>query len=220
MSHPKITAWSYSRYNEYATCPRKSFYKVIQRLKEPGSPAMDRGTTIHKMAENYVLGGGPLPAELALFADEFKELRKQKAAPEKEWCFTKDWVLTAWLAPDAWCRIKTDAYALLKRGAVARVIDYKTGKVRPEHKDQLSLYALATFLVFSKVEQVDAELWYLDQGPPIVSKTFKRESLPELVNWWSHKVIPMLNDTEYCANPNYLCRYCHFRKANGGPCEF
>ena len=46
-----VTAWSYSRYADYTQCPLKFKLKHIQRLPTKGSPAMDRGSAIHKEGE-------------------------------------------------------------------------------------------------------------------------------------------------------------------------
>jgi RecB family exonuclease len=64
----KITSWSFTRYNTYSQCPAKAKFKFIDKLKEPDSPQMQRGTDIHKLAENYVKGEiVRLPKELVLF---------------------------------------------------------------------------------------------------------------------------------------------------------
>jgi hypothetical protein len=44
-----ITQWSYSRLKVFESCPKKAEYAFIQRIKEPGNKAMDRGKDIHKM---------------------------------------------------------------------------------------------------------------------------------------------------------------------------
>ena len=51
--------WSYSRLTTWEQCPLKAKLKYIDGLKEPGSPAMDRGTAIHKDAEEQGSDGQP-----------------------------------------------------------------------------------------------------------------------------------------------------------------
>ena len=43
-----INQWSYSRLSCYEKCPKQAEFKFIKKIKEPGSPAMDRGKDMHK----------------------------------------------------------------------------------------------------------------------------------------------------------------------------
>jgi CRISPR/Cas system-associated exonuclease Cas4 (RecB family) len=218
----KITSWSYSRWACYTECPAKAKYKFIDKLPEPGSPAMERGNEIHKMAENYVKGVlKTLPAELKLFSVEIKNLKKQKASPEQSITFTKDWKQCAWNDWDrAWLRIKVDA--ILINDQVATVIDYKTGKVRDGNEMQLSLYDLGALVAYPKIKVVMSELWYLDHGEvrPITPRQATQKDVPLLKKEWVTRVTPMLNDTKFAPRAGDYCRYCTFRKGNGGPCQY
>lgn len=225
MTPPRITAWSYSRWRDYQQCPFKTKLKVIDKRKEPGSPAMDRGGDIHKKAELYVKGELiRFPKELENFKDDIKHLRKIKAHAEDQWSFNAKWQLTEWMAEDIYLRMKLDVF--YQDGDTLVVIDYKTGKQRPEQDEtQLKLYALAGLLVSEAegwgVEKVRCELWYLDHEKDnrptlLVDKT---ELLP-LKKFWLGAVKPMLADTRFAPKPGNYCRWCHFRKANGGPCAF
>ena len=44
-----INQWSYSRLSCFEKCPKQAEFKFVKKLKEPGSPAMDRGKHIHKL---------------------------------------------------------------------------------------------------------------------------------------------------------------------------
>lgn len=239
----KITAWSFSRWNDYNSCPRKAMYKHVMKMKEPGSAAMDRGTAIHKLAEDYVKGTVPrLPAELKLF-DAF--MKKMKAKYKKErgtmivednWAFDGAWGPSRW---DDWAncvvRIKLDlAYS---EGTTLHIVDYKTGKFseykNEEYKAQQELYALAGLLRFPTAETVLPQLAYLDQGfsyPRPANPTsgfegdpefvFTRKDEPRLIKVWGQRTKKMLADTTFKPTPGNACTYCHFRKNNGGPCQF
>lgn len=65
----KITAWSFSRYSVYAQCPLKAKLKFIDKLPEPGSPQMERGSQMHTVIEQYIKGAvprmGKIPEALA-----------------------------------------------------------------------------------------------------------------------------------------------------------
>jgi hypothetical protein len=246
----RIEAWSFSRYSTYEECPRKAKYKFLDRLKEPGSKAMDRGGDIHLMAEHAVKNTAPkandfksltpalaqnavrtlrskkLPMELKNFEEEFNEARKSKAVAELELAFTVNWDPCDWRDWDhAWVRIKID---LLKppttKEPVVEIIDHKTGRPRSAYTEQLELYAIGGLLHYPQAEIARARLWFLDEGKIIPEDpkkgVYKRSELPKLQKLWVQRTKPMLNDTVFAPTPGQHCRYCHFRNSNGGPCEF
>lgn len=217
----QITAWSYSRYSDYSSCPRKAKYKVIDKLKEPGSAAMDRGSAIHALAERYAKKElRALPDELALFKAEFTALRKQKVITEEQWAFTVNWEPAGWSDwNSAWLRVKMDCAYVDRDTNRLQIIDHKTGRVNDAHKNQLSLYAVAGLIMFPDVQGVDAKLWYLDQGEEF-TQGYERGELPFLQKTWERTVKKMLTDKTFKPNPGPACRWCHFKKGNGGPCEF
>jgi len=216
----KITAWSYSRWATYRTCAYKAKLKFIDKLPEPSGPAAERGTLIHALAQSYLEGMfKKLPEELKLFKEEFKELKKGSVECEGEWAFTRTWQPTGWFAADVFCRIKTDAYLEDRKGHAARVVDFKTGKVNEEHITQLELYALGAFLRNPHLRAVTAELWYLDKGV-VEKREFEQGIIPTLKDNWVNNTRAMLVDTRFAPTPSAACRWCHFRKDNGGPCKF
>jgi len=233
----KITNWSFSRYNVYKLCPFKAKLSIIDKIREPQNEAMARGDAIHKLAEKYVKGELlRLPAELKLFEDDFKELRKQYKKSisgmvvEDNWSFTKDWDGTRWDDwINCWVRIKLDlAYQL--SDTVLRVRDWKTGKHDPrrqeEYMEQLELYALAALLALPHIEEVQPELAYLDLGivEPKEPLRFTRADIPRLKKLWEKRVKPMLSDTRFAPRPNDKCKWCHYRAGNkangGGQCKY
>lgn len=224
----RITAWSYSRYADYRRCPFYAKLKFVDKMKEPDNMAQSRGTAIHKSAEAYLKGEQRvMPPEFKAFAKELKALRDARAIPERQLAFTERFAAeTGWFDPPAWVRVKLDALLFVpapKRGKApnrVEVYDWKTGKrYVPDHDEQLELYAIAGFLLYPDAEEVLAADWYVDSGTA-ESRTFKRAELPKLIKTWEARVRPMLTDTEFAPRPNDKCRFCHFRKANGGPCKF
>lgn len=119
-----VTAWSISRLNTYTQCPFKFKLTAIDKIREPSSPAMERGAAIHKEAEVYLKGADlVVPTSLSLMTTEFLELKEHRAEAELEVTFNKDWGITGWFDKDAWCRIKIDAMVLL--GDTIKIIDFK-----------------------------------------------------------------------------------------------
>lgn len=221
----KITAWSFSRLQDYRKCPAFAKYKHVDKIKEPGNAAMDRGSAIGKLVELFVKdrrGSDKAPLEIAAFAAEFLELRKRRAVTEEQWAFDRDWNEVDWFDAAAWLRVKTDIYSLNLESNTLLVVDVKTGKVREEHLEQLKLYALGAFLKFPTVAYVDVRLWYLDGGVevPEEPKVYSREELSTLKTYWLKETKAMLADTRFAPKPSGLCQYCHFSASKGGPCEY
>ncbi len=242
----KITSWSYSRWAVYAECPLKAKYKFIDKLPEPGSPAMERGNVIHKIAEQFVKGEtktAAVPEPLKPFADLFKQLRKEaKKEPdrfnvESTWAFRSDWSETTWNDWNGcWLRVKIDAarFSFEEKDCITiDVYDWKTGKFSPQYNVhqymmQQHLYgtsALQRYAGRYKYVIVRPHLVFLDagveytggEGDPIV---YTDEQKKPMVKEWTNRVKPMLNDSTFKATPGNACRFCHFKKSNGGPCKF
>jgi CRISPR/Cas system-associated exonuclease Cas4 (RecB family) len=228
----KVTAWSFSRYSDYKACPAKFKYKHLDKLQEPPNAAMARGTAIHKLAEDYVKGElRTLPAELKLFAPEFKKLRAEKVKfVEDSWAFRSDWTETTWNDwTGCWLRVKLDAaYTNVKHNALV-VIDHKTGKYREEknseYLEQLELYGVAGLVQHPNIDVVSPRLWYIDHGkihpdPDEEEIEYFRKDEKLLRKKWEAKVKPMFTDSSFKPTPGAACTYCHYRKSNGGPCKF
>ena len=219
-----ITQWSYSTWQTYNQCPKKVYYKKVLKLKEPESPQMLRGTRMHKIAEDFVSGRtealfDQYGNDLELFRTALTNLRKQKPQCELEWGLTETWQPCRFDDPKAWLRLKTDVL-LQPKPYCATVIDHKTGKIYPDHEQQLRLYALCAFLMLPHVIEVTVQDWYFDQDATSRPKIFMREELAALKVEWEEKSFPLLHDDIFPCRPGPLCRYCHFRKSNNGPCEF
>lgn len=211
-------AWSYSRLACYEECPLKFKFKFIDKLPEPSSEAMERGSTIHKEAEAYVKNGGKLPTSLKLFRKEFTAVRKEpEIAAESQWAFTKLWHTTSWFAKDTACRMVVDL-AVLNADTV-RAIDYKTGKVRDGYERQVSFYAFGAFLLWA-VENVKTELWFLDHGKTITHEYTRKEHFKVLKKQWTDAPRAMLADTRFAPRPGSGCRWCSFGVSKGGTCKY
>ncbi len=235
MPFPKsvqVKSWSFSRYNEYKGCPAKFKYKNLDKIAEPPNKAMERGGLIHKLAEDYTTGKEKkLAPELKLFAEEFKALKGQKVKfVEESWAYKADWTQTTWNDwAGCWLRVKLDvAYINLEHNALV-IIDHKTGSMREEKKaeytEQLELYGLAGLVQQPEVAVVSPRLWYLDHGviypnPEEEEVEYFRSDEKELKKRWEAKVAPMFKDTTFKPKPGDACRWCHYRKANGGPCKY
>jgi len=222
-----VRAWSYSALKVFEECPYRTFLSRVKKIKEPSSPAADRGTQIHQEAEDYVNGTlGEFPSNLEKFKDDFKTLRalfaEAKVELEGDWAFTEEWEICGWMESRTWARIKLDALVREDEQS-ARVIDYKTGKKWGNeigHSQQALLYAIATFVRYPSIEFVQTELWYLDKGETTV-KTFTRAEATQFLPGFHARATRMTSEFDFEPSPSKsACRWCSYRKGDNPECEW
>ena len=215
---PLITAWSFSRLKDYESCPAKAKYKHVDRLDTgPAGPALQRGSAIHKDAEDYLKGKvKALPESLKYLKAEYASLRKRKATAEGQWAFTAEMQPTDWFGPQAWLRVVVDACVV--NATKVTISDLKTGKVYQDHEDQLSLYAWAGFAAYSGVKKIETELLYSDLGE-VATSEYSDKDIPALDKYWRSRSAPMLSEYQFKPTPSRgACRWCDFAQSRGGPC--
>jgi CRISPR/Cas system-associated exonuclease Cas4 (RecB family) len=226
QQYQKPFAWSFSRYKAYEQCPAFYKFKHLERRPEPQGDAAAHGEVVHKGADDYVSGKlKQMPEELSKtnFQEDFQILRKIQAQCEQEWAFNAEWRKVDWFASDAWLRMKVDTHFLTEerknslRITTVNIIDFKTGKLREEHELQRSLYAIGGFIVYPDAKIVRAQHWYIDSGE-IMEDLYSPKHFEQLQKAWLLRIKPMINDTRFIPRPGNYCRYCAYRKSNGGPC--
>jgi len=217
--------WSFSRWKVFNECRARYEFQYLQKLEQPESKHLTRGTFVHTLAENFLDMGGKVPKELKEFADELKAIRKLGAISERTLAFTKSWqetVFDDWA--NCWLRVKIDAD--ITEPTTATVIDFKTGKPWKDTKDQSEIYAVAKMQRAKKIESVDVEFWYTDSGEVVPYFYSRIRDFKKLKQKWQARAQEMLAARTFPFTKNaYACKYCPFRSdkelANGlaGPCE-
>jgi CRISPR/Cas system-associated exonuclease Cas4 (RecB family) len=241
----KFTSWSWSRYYDYKLCPLKAKLNHLDKIREPKNDAMARGGVIHDTIRDYIRGVQKSVKEcgfstgvMGWLNDAKKAYKRKTLQPviEEDWAFTKDWTQTQW---NDWVncvlRVKLDAGLFEENGEVMVIIDWKSGKFRPEEVDQyveqLELQALAALVLYPQVREVRPQLRYVDFGltypAPGEGKelAFTQADVPKLKKLWDKRTKPMLSDTRFAPRPNDKCRWCFYGqsgKIKGGPglCKF
>ena len=201
--------WSFSKWSMFNKCPFMFKKYHIDKVKQEETPALARGNLIHKMAELYIKGQAPLTGEIRSMWRRLDGLRAVDAEAESEWAFTDQWRLVGWEDPLAWLRLKIDAFVF--REDRCTVIDFKTGKKYPEHKDQLSLYATAIFQSYSQPQIVQAADWYFDGGK-IEKMTFCRNTHSMNLDVWTNRANEIYNERSFNPKKNWTCKYCPFKQ--------
>lgn len=231
MTAKKFTAWSWSRYQAYQTCPAKLKYEALDKLPVPKNAAMQRGADLHDVVADYLTGKRPrLPAELQAakpaidalkaFFKQAKKLVVKGMAPnaEEEWAFTAKWGQSEWRDwANTWLRIKLDV-GWWETETRYRLRDWKTGKMSErsvqEYLEQLELYALAVLLRFPHCQETAPDLYFLDTAQaypkPDALITFTRKDIPRLQKTWALRVKRLLADTKFAPKPGWQCPGCWF----------
>ncbi len=212
--------WSLSALSSYEKCPAQYKYRHIERLPVNfKSDAAARGTELHATIESFLKGTiTELPNEINFYTQYLTQLKGREIYPEHKVALTRDWEVTEWDGDLCWYRGIFDL-KISGAGDEVTIIDWKTGKIYPEHDDQKSLYSLAAFSESPTVQRVRAIHVYLDLGKNR-EKTYDRQQLHELRASWNSRVLKLEQETEWLPNPNFMCRYCSFSRMNGGPCKF
>lgn len=146
------------------------------------------------------------------------------------------WKVVSKFTRGAWFRGTLDVLCFNGSGTEAQVIDWKSGgidkrdgSIRADKKydDQLFAYTTAVLTAFPQVEYVTASLVFVDCGPrfdPIINKPefdLRRRDLAEAQRTWEKRLRPMFADRSFLPTPGTeSCRFCPYKKEEGGPCKF
>jgi PD-(D/E)XK nuclease superfamily len=225
--NPLIERWSYSAWSLFKKCPFAFKCAYIDKLRGPPIKAMERGTLIHKLAENYLNGTiiGGVPYQLEKLKREFKALRKAKPTCEKYWSMDITWKPKDY----GWCTAKVDAYVPpTKQENVLVEVDHKTGGIYPEHVDQGSLYGAIGFGYYPRVDEIEVEFFYVDKGE-VETYKYTRPMLRYNVRYWLDQGKELMSTKKFLPTPSKeaCCKWsgCSFRSdkklADGtpGPCK-
>lgn len=218
MKENPVKNWSFSAWNLYNTCPAKYRYTKIDKLPEPQSPHLERGNKVHKEIEDYLVGKvSDIPASAASFSDLLPHLKAADPFCEQELAFKADWSRTQWRDwKNCWLRVKMDACAI--EGNDGLIVDFKTGKKYDDNLAQVELFALAAMHIHPQVKEWDVRLWYVDSGEE-TQFTRHRSTKDRIKHEWTERIGSLFADTTFAPKPNKFCKWCHFRKSNGGPCS-
>ena len=177
--------WSYTALDTFKTCPRQYQAKyVLKSVKEAATPEMLWGQQVHKHFEDRQAVGTPLPPELAAHEPYMVLLQDKPGVTFTEMKCGIDNKLKPchFFDKDVWCRIIKDFEKVDTAAGMSTIVDYKTGK--PHQKiEQLSLFALHTFIMHPQVNLVNAQ-YYWTQSASTTKKVWNRDEISWL--WALH----------------------------------
>lgn len=220
MTEPATLAHSYSSMKMYENCPKRFYHQRITRqVTDPGGEATLYGERLHKMLEERLRDAVDLPQEAAPYAPLVEAVLRSVGGGtlmvEQELTLNRKLKPTGWWDADAWMRSKLDV--LVIKDSKAIVLDWKTGKRRPDFA-QLELFALQVFAHHKSVKEVSSGfVWLKDSA--IDRETYKRDNIGEL---WSNllnkvsRIERSLQEDDWPAKPSGLCKFCPAKHL----CEF
>lgn len=206
---------SFSSIKMYMNCPLRYYHQRVRKaVTDPGSEATHYGERIHKFLEDRLKTSTDLPQEAAqyepLTAAIIKSLGEGELLVEQELTLNADLKPTGWFDEDAWLRTKIDV--LMLNGPRAAVLDWKTGKRKPDF-DQLELYALQIFTHYPEIERVSVGFVWLKDKTMDREEYLRQNAAP----LWE-KLLAQINRIEksvetevWPARPSGLCRFCPAR---------
>lgn len=210
--------YSYSSIKTYEQCPQKFKFGRIDKLPEPSGEAAERGKALHSAIELSIKGElETLPDEIAHLQGEINDLKAMNAETEKQFAIDQDWKPVTFFDKKARFRGVIDIYA--KNGDRAIVLDWKSGKVR-DYSDQVRVYAAVSFALDDELQLVKPLIKFIDQKKEQEYPSIPREVYPSLRAEIERRMAHIDDDKVYAPNPGFLCKWCHYRKDNGGPCQW
>ena len=176
-----MVAWSYSSIKTFDQCPKKYYHlKVAKDVKDEQGPEALYGEQAHAAAEHYIKHGTPIPEKFKVMRPAVEALAK---FPGEKHCELRLGVKKTpegfepcgFFDKAVWWRGIVDL--LIVDGAVAHMIDYKTGKsAKYADMKQLDLMAGAIFTHYPEVQKIKSGLAFVVSNE-FPKKTHKREHI-------------------------------------------
>ena len=206
---------SYSAIKLYENCPYRYFrQRVVKDIVDKGGEASLYGERIHKYLEDRLQSDAELPREIAHYEVLCNAVEKAanegELLIESELCLTEELKPTGWWDADAWLRSKLDVLVL--QGADAVVMDWKTGKRRPDFF-QMQVFAGQVFKHYPEVQRVKTTLVWL-HDMKLDTEQYTRLDMNSL---WAdiltriRRIYASLEQDNWPARPSGLCRFCPVR---------
>lgn len=231
---PPIKSGSFSVLQDFEKCPFKVYLAKVEKIPEPEigddpDHPLVRGDRVHKEAEAFIKGEGPLTHDLRRFEQRLTDLQEKyaegKVSCEEKWGFTRQWEPTGFYANDVWLRVIADVVEFSDDGKSAIVTDWKTGKSWQKdvpHGMQRQLYAISTFMRYPDVDFIQANMAYLDEGKEKPTN-YNRSQLTHFLPKWEQRLSNLTNALTFPPKPNRAnCRFCPYgpNDAGNGECAY
>jgi RecB family exonuclease len=213
-----VGGMSFSAWEVFENCRARFMYEKVLKLPTADKAFFANGRRAHSHLEAVVRDGVPIDPTIVRKEIEFvKELAATPApkTAEEKWGFTNTWMVTGYR--EAMLRVVIDVR--VDYDIEVEIIDWKTGGMRSESEDQMSLSATATFHRYPFVEIVTTRLVYVEKGGQTIKDHYRRD-LADMTQMWEQRFAEVYRETTWRPTPNEWCRMCDFSRAKGGPCRY
>lgn len=204
-----MPAWSISALKDFETCPRRYHEVRVQKLWPDDSDHLSTGREVHAALERRAIAGEPLPpahANVEPFFRALDALPDVRIYAERKIALDTELSEVEWHAPSSWVRTIIDLAVIKEPDAL--VIDWKTGKKRPDHS-QLELGALCLFAVEPSIETVTTTYVWLTAREIDPPRLYRRDQCAQLWTRWRTRVVPLMEawaSGHWPEQPSGLCR--------------
>ena len=178
----EIMPQSHSSLSLFNTCPRQYEARYITReVKFKQGPEAAWGDEVHKALEVHVRDGVPLPGNMVQYSTIATAVMRRPGEKllEAQFAITRFGAPCEYFADEAWLRGKIDVVII--DGARAYVVDYKTGKIKPDVA-QLRRYAIMVMAKYPEVDRVYCGFAWLQAGVLSAPTIYTRDRLSEMLN--------------------------------------
>ncbi len=228
-------AISWSRWSDFAQCPRKFYLKYVEKDKgfqedpQNKSPHLVRGENLHKQLERYVLwkhdmatnvlvDGNPpaqpaMSPETASLMTAIDRLMATSTAvlPETQLAIDRNWKQVEWFSKSAAIRAILDLIALRPDHAI--VWDYKSGKYKPYADECGQLHLSAAMIIALKgIDYVDVSYLFLDEKRPEGVRVTQEDSV-KIIKIFNERYEQVNAEVTWSPKRNEYCGYCAATKA-------
>jgi RecB family exonuclease len=213
---------SYSSISLFRRCPAAWKFNYVDGIPSKVGEAANRGSRLHACAEKFFAGAltpEQLPVDFWRVRPWMEIVRTQKPTPEYRVWLSFDWEATDEQGTNGPAVLLCIFDVLCIHGPDAAVFDLKTGRVYPEHAEQLELYAAAVLSAFPNVETARVGAVYIDSGELLHERSYARAELPALQRAWDERRAAIMAETEFAPTPGLACRFCSYAQSKGGPCR-
>ena len=195
---------SYTSMKTYDICPLQYWHRRINKTyEEKHSPQILEGWRVHEAFEKALKDGKPLPPDLTKYAP-LLETFEQPYFVEMQLAVDKDFHACKYFDDRARFRAVLDVVRI--DGDSAKIIDWKTGKVR---EDPMQLQGNAAILMehFPTVKRVSACFIWLKYNKMTLVHTDQKER-DKIRQNLLERMMEIEDDNEYVPTPSYMCRWC------------
>lgn len=205
--------WSHTALTTFETCPRQYEAKYITKeVAFKDTPATLFGKEVHAALEDAIGKGKPLSGvhkRLQPIVDTVMSKPADQRYVELKIGLAEDGSACEYFDKKVWCRLVIDLLVL--RGDTAWVIDWKTGKRKPD-SEQLKLFALGVFAKFPHITKVKTMFVWTEVGGEVDFDVYTIDQSDEMWDDFDARLEPLAEAERvgvFAPKPSGLCgAYC------------